>query len=74
MNTAATNRIAAAIRAARLAGSALGLSFGSARWEGCKSRKVAYSQGDGCAVRLEATAAGWSLRGRDGGFIASGQA
>lgn len=76
MNTAVTNRTSAAIRAALKAGADLGLSFGVARWTGCKSVKTAYCLDyQSCPVTLEATPSGsWALRHRDRGSIASGQA
>lgn len=72
MNTAATNRTAAGIRSALKEAASRGLTFGSARWGQCKSVKVAYAAG---GVQMIAYLdGGWSIRDRDGGFIASGQA
>lgn len=72
-STVATDRTAAAVSAARKAGARLGLTFTSARWNGCRSYREAYA-GDG-AVRMTATRDGsWSLRDRTGALVASGQA
>lgn len=72
MNTVATNRIAAAIRAARKAGTDLGLTFGTARWANCKSVKDAY--GAGGVQMIAYLDGGWSIRDRAGSLIASGRA
>lgn len=76
MNSATTNRTAAAVKAATVAGSALGLSFGTARWANCKSVKTAYCLDYRTSpVTLEASPSGhWALRHRDRGCIANGQA